>query len=46
MAGMPAKGKSTPAKKIAAAFGYPILEKNEIKEALFDTIGYRDLAAK
>ena len=46
IAGMPATGKSTVAKKLKEAFGYPILEKDEIKEALFDTVGYRDLAAK
>ena len=46
IAGMPATGKSTLAMKVAEAFGYPILEKDEIKEALFDTVGYRDLPAK
>lgn len=46
IAGMPATGKSTIAGKIAAEFGYPVLEKDDIKEALFDTVGYADLAAK
>lgn len=46
VAGMPATGKSTLARKLAAAFDMPILEKDEIKEALFDTVGYADLAAK
>ena len=46
IAGMPATGKSTLAGKIGAALGLPVLEKDEIKEGLFDTIGYADLAAK
>ena len=46
IAGMPATGKSTLAKKLAAALRFPILEKDEIKEALFDTVGYRDLTEK
>ena len=46
VAGMPATGKSTLAKKLGAAFGLPVLEKDEIKEGMFDTIGYADLAAK
>ncbi len=46
IAGMPAAGKSTLAKKIAKAFGYPILEKDDIKEELFDQIGYADRAEK
>ena len=32
IAGMPATGKTTLSKKIAAAFGMPILEKDEIKK--------------
>ena len=46
IAGMPATGKSTVARKIAAAFAFPILEKDDIKEEMFDTIGYADLAEK
>ena len=46
IAGMPATGKSTLAKKLSAAFGLPILEKDEIKEAMFDTLGYADVPAK
>ncbi len=40
LAGMPATGKSTLAKKLRARFGYPILEKDSIKEGLFDTLGF------
>ncbi len=46
IAGMPAAGKSTLAKKVAKAFGVPILEKDDIKEELFDTIGYADRVEK
>lgn len=46
IAGMPAAGKSTVARKVSQAFGYPILEKDDIKEELFDTVGYRDLTEK
>ena len=46
IAGMPSAGKSTIAKKIGAFFGYPILEKDDIKEELFDTLGYGDRAEK
>lgn len=40
LAGMPATGKSTVARRLQEAFGYPILEKDAIKEALFDTLGF------
>ncbi len=46
VAGMPAAGKSTIAKKIGAALGFPILEKDEVKEELFDTLGYADRTEK
>ena len=46
IAGMPASGKSTVAKKLGAAFGYPILEKDDLKEALFDTVGFECYAEK
>ncbi len=46
IAGMPASGKSTIAKKIGVAFGYPILEKDEIKEELFDVFGYENREEK
>lgn len=46
VAGMPATGKSTIAKKLTKVLQLPILEKDDIKEEMFDTIGYADLAAK
>ena len=46
VAGLPATGKSTLAKKIGSALGLPVLEKDEIKEELFDTVGYADLREK
>ncbi|MBQ4050305.1 MAG: ATP-binding protein [Oscillospiraceae bacterium] len=46
IAGMPATGKSTLARRLSEAFGFPILEKDDIKEEMFDTIGYRDLTEK
>ena len=41
IAGMPASGKSTVAKEIGKALSYPILEKDNIKEELFDVIGFQ-----
>lgn len=38
---MPASGKSTLARKVARTLDLPVLEKDEIKEALFDTVGFR-----
>ena len=46
LAGMPASGKSTVAKKLQGAFGFPILEKDALKEAIFDTIGFQNYAEK
>lgn len=40
LAGMPASGKTTISSKLSETFGYPILEKDVIKEELFDTIGF------
>lgn len=40
IAGMPATGKSHLADALKKAFGLPVLEKDEIKEQLFDTIGF------
>ena len=46
LAGMPATGKSTLAAKLQEKFGYPILEKDDIKEGLFDTLGFSCYAEK
>lgn len=46
LAGMPASGKTTFSKKLSSALGYPILEKDEIKEELFDVIGFENYAQK
>lgn len=46
LAGMPATGKSTVAASLSKAFGYPILEKDNIKEGLFDTLGFENYAQK
>lgn len=46
LAGMPASGKSTIASKLSAAFSLPVLAKDELKEALFDTVGFRCYAEK
>lgn len=43
---MPASGKTTVAKKLSAAFNYPVLEKDDLKEALFDTVGFECYAEK
>lgn len=41
IAGMPATGKSFLADRLQNEFGWPILEKDKIKEQLFDTLGFR-----
>ncbi len=46
VAGMPATGKSTVAAGLAEVFRYPILEKDNIKEVLFDTIGFENYPQK
>lgn len=46
IAGMPSAGKTTLANKVSAALGYPVLEKDEIKEMLFEHLGYRDRVEK
>ena len=46
IAGMPSAGKTTISSKISKAFCMPVLEKDNIKEELFDTIGYADLEEK
>ena len=46
LAGMPATGKSTVAAGLSKSFGYPILGKDNIKEGLFDTLGFENYAQK
>ena len=46
LAGMPASGKTTFSKRLNKALGYPVLEKDEIKEELFDVIGFENYAQK
>ena len=46
IAGMPASGKSTLARAVGAALGYPVLEKDELKEEIFDTVGFSCYAEK
>lgn len=40
LAGMPATGKSTVCKALAGHFRYPVVEKDAVKERLFDTLGF------
>ena len=46
LAGMPASGKSTVAAKLKQAFSLPVLEKDALKEELFDTLGFTCYAEK
>lgn len=46
IAGMPATGKTTLVGKLQETFPYPVLEKDLIKEELFDTIGFECYAQK
>ena len=41
LSGLPASGKSTVARMLQEAFSYPILEKDHMKECLFDTLGFQ-----
>ncbi len=41
LSGLPASGKSTVARALQESFSYPILEKDRIKECLFDTLGFQ-----
>ena len=46
LAGMPASGKSTLSKRISLEFSYPVIEKDAIKEEIFDTMGFKCYAEK
>lgn len=46
IAGMPASGKTTFADRLSRELGFPILEKDAIKEELFDIIGFRNYTEK
>lgn len=46
IAGMPATGKTTIANQIRDVLGYPVFEKDYLKEALFDIIGFECYAEK
>ena len=41
LSGLPASGKSTVARLLQRGFSFPILEKDRMKECLFDTLGFR-----
>jgi predicted kinase len=40
--GAPATGKSTIATRLATTLGWPLLAKDDLKEALFDVLGTGD----
>jgi predicted kinase len=42
--GLPCSGKSTLARRVASHFHLPLYEKDQVKERLFDTLGWSDLA--
>ena len=46
LAGMPASGKTTFSFKLSQALNYPVLEKDAIKEELFDVIGFENYTQK
>ena len=46
VAGMPATGKSWIARRLQAHFHCPVIEKDAIKERLFDTVGFENYGEK
>lgn len=46
VAGIPASGKSVLAGKLGVILGLPVISKDEIKERLYDTVGFRSRQEK
>lgn len=46
LTGMPATGKSTVCRALTKEFGFPVVEKDAIKEKMFDTVGFKCYAEK
>lgn len=44
--GVPASGKSTVARALSERLGIPVFSKDDMKETLYDTIGFRSRAEK
>ena len=44
--GAPASGKSTLARELSRALALPLMSKDDIKEILFDTLGFESRAEK
>jgi hypothetical protein len=44
ISGLPGSGKTTLGRRLATALGFPLLDKDEILEALFDSLGVGDAA--
>jgi cytidylate kinase len=42
ISGLPCTGKTTLSRKIAQHFSIPLISKDEIKESLFDSLGWQD----
>ena len=46
IAGLPAAGKGTLARELSRRLGLPMFSKDDIKELLYDTVGFRGRAEK